>query len=275
MLRTLDNLRSEHQLALAKEEELKSAEQERMDAWIKDLRESHKAKKEHLLSRIVALESSVRVSGATETTGMCVCSVSENVVGSNDDSVPTDEVRSTGVTEIIVTTTTTVNSSAGSGVTSASTGATTIGVIVESESSVGVSSAGTMTTVPLVSTLASSGLPGTECLTTSSLATGTGQVTLGLSPAAVEFIPTSPSIVSHPVIHSVTTLVSGTVPGLGGITRMSEPSARPPTTTGTVSGSDGVHRETSGVSLTGSSVMETFTQLLKAQTAGSSHTESS
>ena len=48
LLHTLEKLRSEHQLALAKEAQLIS-EQKRMEAWVQDLMESHQAKKQLLL----------------------------------------------------------------------------------------------------------------------------------------------------------------------------------------------------------------------------------
>ncbi len=55
-LRALENIRAEHQLALAKEAEMRSAEQKRTDAWIQDLRDGFQAEKGVLLKRIDALE---------------------------------------------------------------------------------------------------------------------------------------------------------------------------------------------------------------------------
>ncbi len=52
----LENICAEHQLALAKEAEMRSAEQKRTDAWIQDLRDGFQSEKGVLLKRIDALE---------------------------------------------------------------------------------------------------------------------------------------------------------------------------------------------------------------------------
>ncbi len=61
-LRALENIRAEHQLALAKEAEMRSAEQKRTDSWIQDLRDGFQAEKGVLLKRIDALEKGNNIS---------------------------------------------------------------------------------------------------------------------------------------------------------------------------------------------------------------------
>ena len=58
-LRTVDRLRSEHQLSLA-------AEQQRMDSLVQDIKSTHVIEKEHLLRRIADLEKAQ--AGLLETT---------------------------------------------------------------------------------------------------------------------------------------------------------------------------------------------------------------
>ena len=52
LLRALDKLRAEHQQALEKEAYAREAERDRMDSWMRDLRQSHKMEKERLLEKI-------------------------------------------------------------------------------------------------------------------------------------------------------------------------------------------------------------------------------
>ena len=54
--RALEELRSEHKTALEREASLRVTDQKRADTWIQDLKESHRAEKEHLVQRITVLE---------------------------------------------------------------------------------------------------------------------------------------------------------------------------------------------------------------------------
>jgi len=109
--------------------------------------------------------------------------------------------------------------------------------------------------------------------------TGTGprRVTPELSPAAVEFVPTIPAMVSHPVVPTASPLVSGTVPSPSETTRVSDPFIIPvssTSTSGVVSESSGVAGVSTGTgtvpgtseTVSSAGVVETFTRLLKAQT---------
>ena len=130
--------------------------------------------------------------------------------------------------------------------------------------------------VTAVTTVALSGLPAAGAPMVPLPVTGTGprHVTPGLSPAAVEFVPTLPAMVSHPVIPTASSLVSGAVPSPSGTTRVSDPFIIPASST-SASGALSEPSRVAGVSTgTGASetassaegVVETFTQLLKAQT---------
>ncbi len=61
LLRSLEKLRSDHQDILAKEAEVKIAEQKRMDLCIQDLKDSYQAERQRLLEKITTLESSSAV----------------------------------------------------------------------------------------------------------------------------------------------------------------------------------------------------------------------
>ncbi len=61
MLRSLEKLRSDHQDILAKEAEVKIAEQKWIDLCIQDLKDSHLVERQCLLEKIATLESSSAV----------------------------------------------------------------------------------------------------------------------------------------------------------------------------------------------------------------------
>ena len=147
----------------------------------------------------------------------------------------------------------------------------------------GTISAGTpmsMSMTPAVTTVTPSGLPaaGTSMVPLPVTGTGPSRVTPALSPAAVEFVPTIPAMVSHSVVPTASPLVSGTVPSPSETTRVSDPFIIPvssTSTSGVVSESSGVAGMSTGTgTVPGTSetmssaegVVETFTRQLRAQT---------
>lgn len=176
-------------------------------------------------------------------------------------------------------------------------GASAAGIVVGGTSGIATTAAGTsaagttagtisagtpmsMSMTPAVTTVTPSGLPAAGAPKVPQPVTGTGprRMTPALSPAAVEFVPTLPAMVSHPVVPTASSLVSGTVPSPSGTTRVSDPfNIRVSSSSTSVvlyepSGVAGVSTGTGtvpGTSETVSSaegVVETFTRLLKAQT---------
>lgn len=202
-------------------------EGEKMREWVKD---SHKAEKECLLKQLAGFRKSTTSPGGSFTveTTEHVCSGSVSVAGC-------DEVR------------TCEDSRSEEGETAASVSAATevVSLVSPVSSSAEVVVLSSPETVDLSSSTTVSWSPATTIVTAVLLSTGDRVHLPALSPTAKDFIPTSAVVTSSSVIPKVPTLVAGTSHCPGGVPV----------------GVDAVP----GVSEPDSSVIETFSRLLKAQ----------
>lgn len=258
--RALEDVRRDHQAVLVREAELRVAEQVRMDAWIRDLKDSHHSEKEHLLKRIETLEkkSTAATGGADvrDVDGALPSDGSDSEKESGRVSPPASDAPAVSVSLPTVA------------APSPSVSAPSPSV---SAAPVAPVSSPAVTTPVSVVTSPSSGAPTTH-ISAPSAASTTGTVTTsvssvtpimtpivtgtptGLSPAASVFVPAVGATSVSTTPTSVVSLSGGIPTPVSGVSAVVTPASGEPAT-GTVPSPGST-----------SSIMETFTRLLKTQT---------